>query len=195
MPEDRKPPASPRPPSRFWQRMIPFFAHPTGLAIDRVLMRMFNTSLMGRMFLRAGGFPIRPHLLLRTIHWKTGVLRTVVLPFQRLEDDEGRERFVVIGSLAGRPRDPVWVLNVRAHPEVWFRVDRRWYFGHARIAAGEEREAVWSEVTADGAYIGYQKMARPRQLPLVVLEPLRNPTRPREDLLPERESAPAPEAR
>lgn len=168
-------------PSRFWQRMIPVFAHPAGLAVDRVLMRLFNVSLMGRMFMRAGGFPLRPHLLLRTIHWKTGRLRTVVLPYQRDADSGGRERYLVAGSLGGAPRDPVWALNIRAHPQVWFRIGRCWHFGRARVAAGEERDALWAAFTADGAYRQYQKMAHPRLIPLVILEPVRGPGRPRED--------------
>ena len=70
----------PAPPSRFWQRMIPVFSHPTGLAIDRWLVRIFDRSLMGHMYHRAAGTTLRPHMLLKTIHWKTGRVRTIVLP-------------------------------------------------------------------------------------------------------------------
>ncbi len=169
-------------PSRFWQRMIPFFSHPTGLAIDRLLMGVLDRSLMGHMYHRAAGMPLRPHLLLRTIHWKTGRIRTVVLPYQKSRDPGGEERILVVGSHGGRPTDAIWSLNLRAHPQVWFRVERRWHFGRAHIAQGAERESVWKEITAEGAYRHYEKAAHPRIIPAVVIEPLVDPKRPREDM-------------
>ncbi len=168
-------------PSRFWQRMIPLFSHPTGLAIDRMLVRLFDRSLMGHMYHRAAGMPLRPHLLLRTIHWKTGRIRTVVLPYQESRGPGGEERILVVGSHGGRPTDAIWSLNLRAHPEVWFRAGRRWRFGRAWIAQGAEREAVWKQVTAGGAYLFYEKPAHPRVIPAIVIEPLRGAERPSED--------------
>jgi deazaflavin-dependent oxidoreductase (nitroreductase family) len=161
--------------------MIPLFSHPTGLAIDRVLVRLFDRSLMGHMYHRAGGMPLRPHLLLRTIHWKTGRIRSVVLPYQESRGPAGEEWILVVGSHGGRPSDAVWSLNLRVHPEVWFRVGRRWRFGRARVTQGAEREAVWKQVTAGGAYLFYEKPASPRIIPAVVLELAGTPERPRED--------------
>ena len=168
-------------PSRFWQRLIPFFSHPTGLAIDRALVRVFDRSLMGHMYHRAAGMPLRRHLLLRTIHWQTGAIRTVVLPFEKNVGPQGEERILVVGSHGGRPTDAIWSLNLRAHRQVWYRVERQWTFGHARIAQGAEREAIWREITAEGAYLYYEKIAHPRIVPAVVIEPQRRVTRPGED--------------
>ncbi len=170
-----------RPPSRFWQRMIPVFSHPTGLAIDRALVRVFDVSLMGHMYERAGGMPPRPHLLMKTIHWKTGAIKTIVLPYQESTGPNGEERILVVGSHGGRPTDAIWSLNLRAHPQVWYRVARHWHFGRARIAQGAEREAVWQEITAEGAYLYYEKTAHPRIIPAVIIEPLRDSGRPKED--------------
>ena len=161
--------------------MIPLFSHPTGLAIDRALVRVFDASLMGHMYQRAGGMPLRRHLLMKTIHWKTGAIRMVVLPYQESTGPKGEQRILVVGSHGGRATDAIWSLNLRAHPQVWYRVARRWQFGRARIAQGSEREAVWREITADGAYRHYEKTAQPRIIPAVIIEPLRDSARPKED--------------
>ena len=171
-------------PSRFWQSMIPLFSHPTGLAVDRLLMRVLDRSLMGHMYHRAGGMPLRPHLLLRTIHWKTGRIRTVVLPYQRSRGPGDEEWILVVGSHGGRPTDAIWSLNLRVHPQVWFRVDRLWRFGRARVAQGAERESLWKQITAEGAYLFYEKPAHPRIIPAVVMEPIADVERPREDFHP-----------
>jgi len=154
-------------PSRFWRRVIPIVSNPTGLAVDRLLVSATGESLVGRAYLRAGGYPVRPHLLLETAHWRSGRRRSVVLPYG---EDGGR--FVVVGSHGGRPTDPIWALNVRAHPWVWVRPrDRRWRFARAHVAQGEERERLWRAITAEGAYRLYERHAHPRQIPVVVIAP------------------------
>jgi deazaflavin-dependent oxidoreductase (nitroreductase family) len=159
--------------------MIPIVSNPRGLAVDRWLVRATGHSLIGRAYLRAGGYPVRPHLLLETAHWRSGVRRSVVLPYG---EDGGR--FVVVGSHGGRPTDPVWALNLRAHPEVWVRPrDRRWRFARAHVAQGAERERLWAEITREGAYRLYERHAHPRRIPIVVIVPVdpAGAPRPRED--------------
>ena len=166
-------------PSRLWRRVIPIVSNPRGLAVDRWLVGATGHSIVGRAYLRAGGYPIRPHLLLETIHWRSGVRRSVVLPY-----GEDGDRLVVVGSHGGRPTDPIWALNVRAHPEVWVRPrDRRWRFARAYVADGAERERLWRAITAEGAYRYYERQAHPRRIPVVVIAPC-DPSRaerPRED--------------
>jgi len=164
-------------PSRIDQWLVPLTLIPGGLAVDKVSVRVFNYSWINRIYAKAGGMRERPCLMMTTLHWKTGLPRTVVLPFHRMGD-----RFVVIGSLAGRPNDPVWATNVRAHPRTWLRVDRRLFACDAHVAQGEERERLWKEISADGAYLGYQKRARPRILPLVVHTPLDSAGRSKPDI-------------
>jgi deazaflavin-dependent oxidoreductase (nitroreductase family) len=169
-------------PSRLWRRVIPWISHPAGLAVDRWLVRATGHSLMGRAYLRAGGYPVRPHLLLTTLHWRTGARRTVVLPYS---EDAGR--YLVVGSHGGRPTDPIWALNVRAHPTVWVRpADRRWRLAKAHVAQGDERERLWRGITADGSYLYYAKHSQPRVIPIVVIEPVEPAAahRPREDRAP-----------
>ena len=158
-------------PSRFWRRVIPIVSNPRGLAVDRLLVRATGHSLIGRAYLRAGGYAMRPHLLLETTHWRSGVRRTVVLPYT-----EDGDRLVVVGSHGGRPTDPIWALNVRARPQVRVRArDRRWRLARAHVAEGEERERLWRAITAEGAYRYYEKQAHPRVIPVVVIAPETGP--------------------
>ncbi len=154
-------------PSRLYQRLVPLTLIPGALVVDKFCVRLFNRSLINRIYARASGMVERPCLMMTTLHWKTGLPRTVVLPYQRFGD-----QFVVIGSLAGRPNDPVWATNVRAHPTTWLRVDRAFFACKAHIAQGEERERLWKEISADGSYAHYAKTAHPRILPLVVHTPV-----------------------
>lgn len=154
-------------PSRFYQRLVPLTLIPGALVVDKLCVRLIAYSWINRIYAKASGMRERPCLMMTTLHWKTGLPRTVVLPYQRFG-----ERYVVIGSLAGRPNDPVWATNVRAHPTTWLRVDRRLFGCTAHIAQGEEREQLWKEISADGSYTHYQKRALPRILPLVVHTPI-----------------------
>lgn len=80
-----------------------------------------------------------------------------------------RERFPIVGSHGGRPTDAIWAKSLRIHPDCDLRVHRRNMAATADEAVGDERDRVWGIVTADGAYLGYQKMAAPRVIPVFVL--------------------------
>jgi deazaflavin-dependent oxidoreductase (nitroreductase family) len=82
------------------------------------------------------------------------------------------ERLVLIGSNAGRDREPAWVGNLRANPDVTVRVGREIRAVRAREAVGEERDRLW-RVAAD-AYPGYDDYQRwtSRRIPVLVLEPV-----------------------
>jgi deazaflavin-dependent oxidoreductase (nitroreductase family) len=90
------------------------------------------------------------------------------IPLYAFEDGN---RLVVIGSNMGQDREPAWVGNLRARPEVCVRVRRELRAVRAREAAGEERERLWRLAAA--GYPGYEDYARwtHRRIPVVVLEP------------------------
>lgn len=166
---------------QFYRRWIPVFSNAWGLAIDRVLVRFTDWSLLTTLYRGAGGLPNWPSLLMTTIHWKTGRRRSVVLPYKG--DDE---RMIIIGSHGGRPSDAIWSLNLRAHPVAWVRVRGRSFACQARLAEGTERERLWSEVSQGGAYAHYARTAHPREIPIFVLTPLEaTATRPPESRAPE----------
>jgi deazaflavin-dependent oxidoreductase (nitroreductase family) len=147
---------------RIWARR--FAADPRWLAWDRRCVWLTGGSFVNRAFEGAAGMAPRPALLLETRHHARDFLRTVVLPFYTDGD-----RVVVVGSHGGRPTDAVWTRNLRVHPEARIRVRRRWRAVRAHEARGEERERLWREITADGAYRSYEKLAAPRVIPLMVL--------------------------
>ncbi|MCJ7711008.1 MAG: nitroreductase family deazaflavin-dependent oxidoreductase [Chloroflexi bacterium] len=94
--------------------------------------------------------------------------RTREIPLYAFEDGD---RLVVIGSNMGQDREPAWVGNLRAQPEVQVRVGRTVRAVRAREADGEERERLWKLAAA--GYPGYEDYARwtHRRIPVVVLEP------------------------
>ena len=159
--------SAPGRPSSLYRQLIPLTLLPGAGAVDKALVRLLDYSVVNRIYTHAAGVRERPCLLMTTLHWKTGRPRTVVLPYHRFGN-----QYVVIGSLAGRPQDPVWASNVRAHPMTWLRVGGQEVFCRAHVAQGEERERLWSEISADGSYVGYMKKAHPRVLPLVVNTPV-----------------------
>jgi deazaflavin-dependent oxidoreductase (nitroreductase family) len=149
---------------RLWIRLALAVSNPLGLRFDRALVAITGFSLINQFYARAGGFTPRPCLLLTTRHHRSGELRSVVLPYRR----DG-ERWLVVGSHGGRPTDAVWARNLRAHPDVELRMGWRRISGTASEAKGDERERAWKIVTDDGAYVGYQKMASPRVIPVFAL--------------------------
>ncbi len=149
---------------KLWMRAALMVSNPTGLRLDRWLVGATGFSFVNQFYARAGGFEPRACLLLTTRHHKTEAPRTIVLPYLR----DGA-RFLIVGSHGGRPTDAIWAKNLRSHPDCDVRVDRRNMAATADEAVGEERDRVWGIVTQDGAYLGYQKMAAPRVIPVFAL--------------------------
>lgn len=106
---------------------------------------------------------------LTTTGRKSGKPRTV--PLYAWEDGE---KLVIVGSWAGRPRDPAWVGNLRADPMATIRVGRKERRVRVREVEvpSEERELLWKLVTeAFRYYAAYQRKTE-RVIPLFVLEPV-----------------------
>ncbi|MEU8050079.1 nitroreductase family deazaflavin-dependent oxidoreductase [Micromonospora haikouensis] len=116
---------------------------------------------------RVGGqFAGAPLLLLHTVGARSGQAR--VNPMMYREVDGG---YAVFASKAGAPTNPDWYHNVLAHPRVRAEIGTETVELVARVAAGEERERIWSAQKA--AYPGFADYERKtdRQIPVVVLEP------------------------
>ncbi|WP_343449459.1 nitroreductase family deazaflavin-dependent oxidoreductase [Micromonospora oryzae] len=116
---------------------------------------------------RVGGqFAGAPLLLLHTVGARSG--QTRVNPMMYQEVDGG---YAVFASKAGAPTNPDWYHNVLAHPRVRAEIGTETVELVARVAAGDERERIWSAQKA--AYPGFADYERKtdRQIPVVVLEP------------------------
>ena len=103
-------------------------------------------------------------LLLTTRGRKTGLERTVPLPYYR----DG-ERILLIASYGGNARNPAWLENIAADGHVTIQIGFRRRKARAVIAEGVERERLWQSVTSlYPRYLAYQTKT-PRQIPVVVI--------------------------
>ncbi len=112
--------------------------------------------------LRDTGLPI-------AIFWTRGVQSGKVrkTPLMRVEHDGA---YAMVGSQGGRPVDPAWVSNVRAHPEVTVQDGPEPWDGVAREIHGAEKQEWWARaVAAFPPYAEYQRKTD-REIPVVVLE-------------------------
>ena len=96
---------------------------------------------------------------------KTGAVRKT--PLMRVEHDGA---YAAVGSVGGGPKNPVWVYNLRANPEVVLQDGPETWTMTAREVAGEERALWWERsVAAFPPYAEYQTKTD-RVIPVFVLE-------------------------
>ena len=114
--------------------------------------------------LRDTGLPVI--LVTHTGH-KTGAVRKT--PLMRVKDGD---KYVLVGSQGGKPKDPEWVHNLRADPSIELRdetVVRPMRVREVKDAA--ERARLWAlAVKAYPPYADYQNKTQ-RQIPVFVAEP------------------------
>jgi deazaflavin-dependent oxidoreductase (nitroreductase family) len=140
-----------------------------GRAFDRSLVRYLGVSFITWQYAKAAGVGYRSTLLLTTIGKRSGQLRPRALPYYRDGD-----RFVVVGSNGGGPKDPDWVWNVRANGSAWVHVKRRKIPVTAHVSEGAEYDRLFALLGAKGDSLKrYQERASQfgRTVPLVVLQP------------------------
>jgi len=117
----------------------------------------------GRVGARLDGMTV---LQLTTVGRRTGQRRTTMLTTPLVRGDD----VVVVASYGGDDRHPQWYLNLVAEPEATLEIGGEARPVRARLAAGDEREALWRElVAAHPRYSGYQDRTE-RAIPVVVLE-------------------------
>jgi deazaflavin-dependent oxidoreductase (nitroreductase family) len=105
---------------------------------------------------------------LTTTGRKSGKRRSVTL----YAFDDG-PNLVIVGSWAGRPKDPAWVGNLRAEPDASIRVGRETREVRAREVKvpSAERDRLWTLVTEAFRYYETYQRKTTRVIPLFVLEP------------------------
>lgn len=127
-----------------------------------------------RRFQQTGGRP-RPgvqDLLLTTRGRRSGMLRRTALVY--VGHGAG---WAVVASNGGAATHPAWYLNLLAHPDVVVETADGTSAARARAAEAGERPALWAAfAAADPAYLRYAAATR-REIPVVVLEPDRQPDR------------------
>ena len=112
-----------------------------------------------------GPFKGRPLLLLTTTGARSGEQRTTPLVYTRDGDD-----FVIIASMGGAPKHPLWFINLRANPDATLEIGSEKFAARASIAEGPERDRLYAAQAATmPAFNDYQQKTT-RQIPVVVLE-------------------------
>jgi F420H(2)-dependent quinone reductase len=99
---------------------------------------------------------------------KSGAIRKV--PLMRVEDSGS---YVLIGSRGGNPKNPVWVYNLRANPDVDIRDKTE--VSRMRVREVEddpERQRLW-DISAEAfpPYLEYQAKTS-RKIPVFIAEPV-----------------------
>ena len=99
---------------------------------------------------------------------KTGGIRKI--PLMRVKVDDS---YVLIGSMGGAPKNPVWVYNLRANPAVEIRDATEVFQMRVREVEDEaERARLWQAgVDAYPPYEEYQAKTE-RKIPVFVAEPI-----------------------
>lgn len=113
-----------------------------------------------------GRFEGRPLLLLHHRGAKSGIERINPLAYRQVGN-----AVAVFASKSGAPTNPDWYYNVVANPEVEVEVGTERYPAIARVATGEERDAIYNAQAAEFSnFADYEKSAGKRVIPVVVLE-------------------------
>ncbi len=99
---------------------------------------------------------------------KTGGIRKI--PLMRVKVGDA---YVLVGSMGGQPKNPVWVYNLRANPEVEIRDETEVFKMRAReVTDDKERERLWAaSAEAFPPYNDYQAKTT-RKIPVFLAEPV-----------------------
>ncbi len=114
--------------------------------------------------LRDTGLPV---IIVTSTGNKTGAIRKT--PLMRVKDGDS---YVLVGSMGGAPKNPVWVYNLRTDPEVEIRDRTEVQKMRVReVSDASERARLWEAcVAAFPPYREYQERTS-RVIPLFVAAP------------------------
>ena len=109
-----------------------------------------------------------PCIIVTHVGNKTGGIRKI--PLMRVKVDNS---YVLIGSMGGQPKNPVWVYNLRANPDVQIRDKHEVTEMKVREVSDEsERKSLWeASVEAYPPYEEYQAKTD-RIIPVFIAEPV-----------------------
>ena len=117
---------------------------------------------------KVGGFFEGAPLLLHHVGAKTGAERVNPLAYQQVGSS-----YAIFASAGGQPRDPQWFRNVVASPDVSIEVGESTARARARVTEGDERAAIWAtQKERMPNFADYEKNAAPREIPVVLLDPV-----------------------
>lgn len=133
-------------------------------------MSDFNARIIDEFRANAGkvGGPFEDGdlLLLHTTGARSGEERVNPLAYARQ-----RDTYLVVGSAAGADRDPAWVHNVVAHPQVEAEVGTNTLALTASVVRGPERRRLYDKmIDLMPGFAAYETQTT-REIPVIVLTP------------------------
>jgi deazaflavin-dependent oxidoreductase (nitroreductase family) len=123
-----------------------------------------------------GGRPSRgplaghPLLIMIASGAKSGQPRRSILTWSRDGDD-----YIVAGTAGGSPSEPLWVENVRVHPDVSLEIAGREFEATASMTDGVERDRLWDQHVAELPWFGAYPSKTDRIIPVIRLTPKVSP--------------------
>ena len=144
--------------------MAEYLPSPVGWVRDQVEVYERTNGAEGYT-LRDTGLPV---IIVTNQGNKTGGIRKT--PLMRVKDGDS---YVLVGSMGGAPKNPVWVYNLRSNPEVELRDRDQVQRMRVREVEDEgERQRLWKlSVEAYPPYEEYQQRTS-RKIPIFVAEPV-----------------------
>ncbi|PXY22394.1 nitroreductase family deazaflavin-dependent oxidoreductase [Prauserella muralis] len=107
-----------------------------------------------------------PSLRLTTLGRRSGLPRSNNLLYYPDGDE-----YVVTGSNWGKPNDPAWTFNLRAHPDATVEVRGKALPVRARELKGREYDLMWRALLEFWPGYGMERAVAQRDLPVFVLTP------------------------
>ena len=143
--------------------MPEYIPSPVGWVRDQVELYERTNGAEGNT-LRDTGMPV---IIVTNRGNKTGAIRKT--PLMRVKDGDS---YVLVGSMGGAPKNPVWVYNLRENPDVELRDrDHVQKMRVREVSDAGERARLWDlSVAAFPPYADYQKCTE-RKIPVFVAEP------------------------
>ncbi|MFI5394179.1 MAG: nitroreductase/quinone reductase family protein [Candidatus Binatia bacterium] len=123
---------------------------------------MISNGCLGNSFL---GVPV---LSLTTVGAKSKLERVTPLFYLHHQG-----KIILVASNGGNTKNPAWVANINAHPEVKVKIKGQETRMHAHIATAEERQRYWPMVTELFPTWKTVQETSVRTFPIAVLEPRR----------------------
>ena len=116
----------------------------------------------------AGGPGPLPTLLLTTVGKKSGGESVMPLLYGKVTGG-----YAIIASKGGDPKHPGWFHNLQAQSAVKVQIANEVFEAHPRVATGTERTMIWEQMAAMYPPFSAYQPKTSREIPVVVLEPVK----------------------
>jgi len=137
---------------------------PRGWALDKAFVRWTGVSPMNYMFSKENGYPVAPALYLVTKGAKTGLRRSVALPYFLIDGV-----YHLVGSAGGAPKDPGWAANLKKNPDAFIKVKLKGMNAKVETLQGEARAKAWDEIARRMPIYPIYQSRTTRELPVFAL--------------------------